>query len=624
MPIVDVVPSVASGDTVADLANLDMPSPNHKARRSGSLSLANSAALRRGDLKISDPIPFDEAGTAFNSPGIAPPTSYLQPPNDATWPRKSTPAQDVHVRHVSDVQPHTGTRASTGPSLLQSSMSSVPSKGSLSQRKPGGLRAALKRMFSSKKHRSAPSDTTGFQYSDSGHLNPVAEHHARTRLDSAPPLGADFATRGAALASHSIAYQDHAAAYQNLITPPRRGRRNTLPSLVFSDKDSALLQGGTDWPPDHSTELENRAKDDVVLDGQFKRRSRSADALSELVRQGTFERPCNKDRAGAITFWRNSAVQNPVPVFSGQSITVDPAHILLPASSRAESQHAPSNMSPMQTFDFGLASPGKDDISLEQRLGTLEIKIFDFEFALAKLQGHNIPNPRLHPKVSPRPFSRGSIHNIFQQNETNLTLTTDSSNDLTYLSSLGGQPPLTFLSSPGESPTPSPEADDIFRPQRASKATTATIRPASAQQRSPARSRDSSPSSIHIPAHKFEALLDLVQEEKTARLRLEEQVKVLQKEMENFRTPIYATIREAYPTPSPESSQNTPGTPRMKTLHRTQAFQLDQPPATEISRFSGTEDSDGEEGFEEVYETPREEQRNTFETARNSPKKFRT
>jgi chemotaxis protein histidine kinase CheA len=277
----------------------------------------------------------------------------------------------------------------------------------------------------------------------------------------------------------------------------------------------------------------------------------------------------------------------------------------------------------MQTFDFGLGSPETDDISLEQRLGTLEIKIFDFEFALAKLQGHNIPNPRLNLRVNPRPFSRGSVHNIFQQNETNLTLTTESSNDFTYLSSStsGGEPPLTFLSSPGESPLPSPDDDDLFRPQRASKATTATIRPATARRRSPVRSRDSSPSSIHIPAHKFEALLDLVKEEKVARLRLEEQVKELQQEMESLRTPIFATIREAYPTPSPESSQNHSGTPRVKTLHRTPPFQIDHPPPAEISRFSGTEDSDGEEGGDEdVYETPKEEQRNTFETARSSPR----
>ncbi|ETI20182.1 hypothetical protein G647_08216 [Cladophialophora carrionii CBS 160.54] len=499
-------------------------------------------------------------------------------------------------------------------------MSSIPSKASLNQKKPGGLRAAIKRMFSSKRHRSVPTDASDFHYSDTGPLNPVAEHRDRTRLESAPPLAADSAIRGAALTSHSTTRQQPGAVYGILPLPSRRGRRNTLPSLVFSDKDSGLLPAVDDWPSAHSVQTEERGKQDTVLERQFKRRSRSADALNELTRQGAAERTSAQDRAGTIAFWRHSAIQNPVPVYSGQSIVVDSAHPQLPASSAGPSQRTASNTSLMQTFDFGLGSPEAEDISLEQRLGTLEIKIFDFEFALAKLQGHDIPNPRMDPGANSKPCIRGSLHNVFQPNATNLTLTTQSSNNLTYQSSPVGEPPLTFLSSPGESPLPSPEDDDLYRPQRASKATTVTVRPATARRRSPVRSRDSSPSSIHIPAHKFEALLDLVKEEKVARLRLEEQVKELQREMESLRTPVFATIREAYPTPSPESSQNAQVTPRQKTLHRTPPFQLGHPRPAEISRFSGTEDSDGEEGgYEDVYETPKEEQRNTFETARGSP-----
>jgi chemotaxis protein histidine kinase CheA len=525
------------------------------------------------------------------------------------------------VRHVSDVQPQTGTRASAGPSLLQSSMSSIPSKTSLNQKKPGGLRAALKRMFSSKKHRSVPTDASNFLYSDPGHLRPTAEEDGRTRLDSAPPFSADFGTRAAALGSHSTNPQQAEEFDQCLPSPPRRGRRNTLPSLVFSDRDSALIAAITARPPTNSVEPEDAVKEDAITDRQFKRRSRSADALNELVCQGGVERPSTKDRAGTIAFWRNSAIENPVPVYSGQSIAVDPSH-LRQATSANESQEVTSSMSPMQTFDFGLPSSERDDISLEQRLGTLEIKIFDFEFALAKLQGHNIPNPRLNNTQTP---IGGSLSNPYYHNETSLTLTTESSNDLTYLSLSGEEPPpMTFLSSPNESPLPSPqgEADDLFRPQRASKATTATITPVNVRHVSPAPSRASSRSSIHIPAHKFEALLDLVKEEKVARLRLEEQVNQLQKEMDSLRTPIYATIREAYPTPSPESNPNNLGTPRMRTLHRAANFSMSHSLPPEISRFSGTEDSDGEEDDddEDVYETPKEEQRNTFETARSSPR----
>ncbi|OAP55428.1 hypothetical protein AYL99_10401 [Fonsecaea erecta] len=594
-----------------------MPSPNHKAKGSGSLSLASTgAALRRGDLKISDPIPFDESGV-FSGTSTVPPTRYPsgQRQQDTTWPRASTATQDAHVRHVSDVPPQPRARTSAGPSLIPSSMSSIPSKASLHQKRPSGLRATLKRMFSSKKHRSVPTDTSGFHYSDSGHLKPVTEQQpVRTRLDSSTTFGADTTSRGAALTSHSTTYPPFEPVHLSLPPPPRRGRRNTLPSLVFSDIQSSLVPAIADWPAPQSAGVEQRTKEDCVSDGQFKRRSRSADALSELLHQGTVQRPSTRDRAGEIAYWRNSAIQNPVPVYSGQSISVDPTHVLGPESAIAGSEHDRSTVDPMQSFDFGLGSPERDEIGLEQRVNTLEIKLFDFEFALAKLQGNDLPNPRLNP----RPFSRNSVRDLFQQSRTNLMLTSSSSSDLGYLSS-GGVQDFTFLSSPGESPVPSPGVDDMFNPQRASKATTATIRPATARRRSPRRSRGTSPSSIHIPSDKFEALLDMMKEERAARQKLEEQIHELQKEMDSLRVPIYATIREPYPTPSPESKQNLSGTPpRLKTLHRTHPFQLDHPLPQEISRFSGTEDSDAEEGFEDVYETPREEQRDTFETARDS------
>ncbi|KAH0848801.1 hypothetical protein FOPE_03058 [Fonsecaea pedrosoi] len=592
-----------------------MPSPNHKAKGSGSLSLASTgAALRRGELKISDPIPFDESGV-FSNTSTVPPARHLsvQRHNDTTWPRASTATQDTHVRHVSDLPPHTRSRTSAGPSLNQSSMSSIPSKASLNQKKPNGLRATLRRMFSSKKHRSVPTDTSGFHYNDTGHLKPVTEQPIRTRLESAPQLGSDTNLRGAALTSHSNPYPQVEAVHQSLPPPLRRGRRNTLPSLVFSDIQSILAPAVVDWPEPQPSSVEQRSKEDGVSDRQFKRRSRSADALSELVHQGSDKRPSTRDRAGEIAYWRNSAIQNPVPVYSGQSISVDPTHVLGSDNPMAESERGRSTVEPMQTFDFGLGSPERDEIGLEQRVNTLEIKLYDFEFALAKLQGNDLPNPRLNQK----PFGQGTMPDTFFHNTTNLTLTSGSSNDLSYLSS-GEARDFTFLSSPGESPAPSPEVDDVFNPQRASRATTATIRPATARRRSPRRSRGNSPSSIHIPSEKFEALLEMMKEEKAARQKLEEQVSELQKEMDSMRTPVYATIREPYPTPSPDSKQNLSGTPtRMKTLHRTHPFQLDHLPK-EISRFSGTEDSDAEEGFEDVYETPREQQRDTFETARDS------
>ncbi|KIX05394.1 uncharacterized protein Z518_06266 [Rhinocladiella mackenziei CBS 650.93] len=589
-----------------------MPSPNHRSRGSFGHA-ATGAALRRGDLKISDPIPFDDSGGIYPNPNSVIPTRYPSGyrSNDATWPRKSTAAQDFHMRHTSDVAPHNDTRTSAGPSIIPSSMSSIPSKASLNQKKPGGLRAALKRMFSGKRQRSVPNQTRGYHYSDPGSLIPVVEQQGRTRLDSAPPLGS--VTRGTALASHST-HREAEVVDQSIPPPPRRGRRNTLPSLVFSDRESGLVPAVHDWKTAETSPSKRWVKEDYVSDGQLKRRSRSADALNQLLRHSGVEPSPARDRAGEIAYWRHSATQNPVPVYSGQSISVDPVHVLGPVSSVDESEREVSVANQMQNFDFGLDGTIPDEISLEQRVNTLEIKLFDFEYAIAKLQGNNIPKPMLNS----RPFDRGPIPGIFPDNNTNLTLTSGSSHNLGSFSSPATDHDLTFLSSPGESPPPSPEADTMFRAERASKATTVTIRPLTAKRQSPRQSREGSPSSIHISPDKFEALMDMIKEEQAARQKLAAQVAELQKEVETMRTPVYATIRETYPTPSPESTHNTPGTPRTKTLHRTQAFQLSN--THEVSRFSGTDpDSDNEEGFQEVYETPLE-QRDTFESARESPR----
>ncbi|KAK5233175.1 hypothetical protein LTR47_005672 [Exophiala xenobiotica] len=579
-----------------------MPSPNHRPRASLA-STGTGAAIRRGDLKISDPIPFNESRDMFITTNSIPSPRFNAGyrPNDTTWPRKSTSAQEYHVRHVSDMPP--------------GSMSSIPSKSSLNQKKPGGLRATLKRMFTGRKHRSAPAKTDGYHYSDPGHLLPVAEQQPSTQPHYAPSFALVVPRR--ALTSH-LTRQQPEDFDQSLPSPPRRRRRNTLPSLVSSDKDSGSLSAMGNRPSGQEFQDKKWAKEDYVSDGQLKRRSRSADALNEALRSGGLEPSPTRDRAGEIAYWRNSAIQNPVPVYSGQSITVDPVHVPGGVSSMEDSDAESSALAnPMQAFDFGLDIGNAGGTTLEQRINTLEIKLVDFEYAIVKLQGTKISNPARNS----RPDTRRPLHDIFVDDNTYPTLTSSSSHDTSYLSTPATVHDVSFLSSPGDTPPLSiPENDDdLFRPNRASKATTATITPYTARHRSPARSQ--SPTSIHIPLDKFEALLEMIKDEKAARQKLEEQVMGLQKEVDSLKTPVYATIREAYPTPSPESSHHAPATPRA--LHRAPGFQLNYPPP-EISRFSGTDpESDHEnedEGFEEVYETPLEDIRRTFETAREEPR----
>lgn len=131
-----------------------MSSPPRQSRYSnGSLlrSSTTGGAIRRGEIKISDPIPHDQDQST---------TTYR--PN-SEWPIKTATADNQRGRHYSTgyLGPGDPTRASMGPSLVPSSMSSAPSKESISRQKPTGFRATLRRMFGSKRGRPSIAEDGG-------------------------------------------------------------------------------------------------------------------------------------------------------------------------------------------------------------------------------------------------------------------------------------------------------------------------------------------------------------------------------------------------------------------------------------------------------------------------------
>ena len=158
-----------------------MPSPKSKQRLSSTslTHLSAGAAVRRGDIKISDPIPVD-SGHDGHPPSTAADINAMssmtwQP--DATWPRKSTPPEMHHVRNASYGHERTEIgRASAEPSLIPSSISTAPSKTSLTPRKSsGGFKSALKRMFGSKRGRLSES-RKDYHRSVSSLPSPLTDH----------------------------------------------------------------------------------------------------------------------------------------------------------------------------------------------------------------------------------------------------------------------------------------------------------------------------------------------------------------------------------------------------------------------------------------------------------------
>jgi hypothetical protein len=125
---------------------------------------SKSAAIRRGELEISGPIPIargglDEQKLSRDHGGYGHQSSTSVGKTD-TWPRRSTPPplQDFYqrdVQHASGPPPptpsHHAHRASAALTTTHQSLSSMPSTAS--GRKNGGFRATIRRVFGSKRRR---------------------------------------------------------------------------------------------------------------------------------------------------------------------------------------------------------------------------------------------------------------------------------------------------------------------------------------------------------------------------------------------------------------------------------------------------------------------------------------
>lgn len=144
-----------------------MPSPSQGKRISStSVSRNSAAAIRRGEVKISDPIPLPRDNSIQFDQDTTTQQRFATAATDGTWPRRSTPPEaDVRPGSVDgqrDASQLALNRESAGHSVLLSTMSS---KNSLKQRKSGGFRATIRSLFGSKRHRSSLSNDRSYHIS---------------------------------------------------------------------------------------------------------------------------------------------------------------------------------------------------------------------------------------------------------------------------------------------------------------------------------------------------------------------------------------------------------------------------------------------------------------------------
>lgn len=338
-----------------------------------------------------------------------------------------------------------------------------------------------------------------------------------------------------------------------------------------------------------SNSVEQLPKAKAAKGDRNKRRSQSVEALSDKFVADEKSDAKRQDRDAEITFWRNSLLLNPLPSRS----TSRPSTHLSSQGSRnnikvRETPSLEHILKPAQSFDFGLGGTDHEPMDLEERVNTLEVKMFDFEYAIAKLQGVELPKPTLPT----RRMKRKNIQEVYAKPSIRSLSTTTSAYD---------RPPIT----PGDSPIMY-TSKEPFATDRNSKAT--TIRP---------MIRNDSPirSSLRMTAEQYDALLAMIQNEKDARQLMEMQILDLQKEIELLQTPVYATIN--YPAPNSDFAR---AVSTQKKLHRSPPFSFNRPPACESSRFSMTESEaeSTDDNFGDIFQTPRQ-QNFEFESSNRSP-----
>ncbi|KNG84180.1 hypothetical protein ANOM_008578 [Aspergillus nomiae NRRL 13137] len=301
---------------------------------------------------------------------------------------------------------------------------------------------------------------------------------------------------------------------------PPRTRRATLPSLVFSDDDEsrdaldALI---------HSDPTESRSKSPCLGDHderrrellRSKRRSRSATALRGLAkhhrmspiqwRRRSIESYVTSTACGAASDTDLMSIRPPTrgTAVSAPQTAVEPSvDGASPSDDPADEESIPPNVGTLVS-----AMQHDDSISLEQRLTTLEVKLIDLEFAIARMQTERSePSPTA---TSSRKQSQNSSTEHKRKKST--TQPPPSGSEVTSSGGSAGDRPLS----------------------------TATIRPSTQQLHRSKTLQSPSLSSLSdhnagISVEQYSALVMLLRREQNARRSLEHEVSGLRSDIQQL------------------------------------------------------------------------------------------
>lgn len=327
--------------------------------------------------------------------------------------------------------------------------------------------------------------------------------------------------------------------------PLTRPRRASLPSDV---RNVQGIDTSEDAPtgvglPDVRNHTADRANIGfaVTSGSNPKRRSRSAgtfhhDTAKEHRMSPIQWRRQARRRSDEIRYWRESA-EGSSPVLGNTNFMEPEMLRMSPAVSHGEgvAKDSPATDEPgveaeenHGNFNFGLSAGAiehQEQIGIEERMVTLEIKLMDFEYAISKLQASlaspvSPPHHRFHSMDEPR--LSGDSERAQKYPQSPLYRSKRPSEDF-YAPSAHGTPAIQTHQRPSQPSIHTPTTpENQEHPSENRPTSVATTLKANTRDRTPRTS------TTGLTIEHYHSLMALIRREHSERLRLEDEVLLLQ------------------------------------------------------------------------------------------------
>ncbi|DAA77547.1 TPA_exp: Uncharacterized protein A8136_6093 [Trichophyton benhamiae CBS 112371] len=512
--------------------------PRHELKISGPLPHPLPAAYEAEPPVTPNLLPVTPNVVAFNPPFMSSPRQSRQPPQ--------TPIQSTHseTSRPATYHPHPSPGAPVSHTHQESLSSNVSNSSTMHRRRGSTLKTVMRKIFG-RKPRDELDDLKSPQEIPEiyPHSPDVASLHddeeggvavqppARFHRSSSLPSLKNSIQRSPKSSLRGLGSPSQPWSSSEFLDVRVHRRRATLPSVALSAHDALELASKIDAAATFDKKSSIGSLDALVLkaDNHYKRRSRSACGVRDTAKSHRMSPIQWRRRSDEIRFWRESTLNDfaePRPdtrPATSISSHIGPDEKVADASEESadcpieEDESDDSEPNDEEGFDFKNLMESmqtENEVSLAQRVGTLEVKLMDLEFAIAKLQNSSAEANTVKKKATGSPVRGRPMEPI-----------NDSSQFIN-----------SFVSTPSITP-PQGSPAEIEPMQHSSPITLCnhSLECISQSRRPPSPYRSDS-GFQGISVEQYSALTTLMRREQCARKLLESQILSMQQEIRRLQT----------------------------------------------------------------------------------------